>query len=73
MTDCRMIAALYCAVPFIVACVDISRTVFWDRSVLRLPREALILVAKLSNSSNGYTSNFCLLTCFTFSGEAWVH
>ena len=31
-TDCRMIAALYCAVPFIVACVDVSRTVFWDRS-----------------------------------------
>ena len=70
MTDCWMIAALYCAVPFIVGCVDISRMVFWDRSVLRLPGEALILVAKLSNSSNGYTS---LLTCFTFSGAAWVH
>ena len=32
-TDCRMIAALYCAVPFIVACVDVSRTVFRDRSL----------------------------------------
>ena len=31
--DCRMIATLYCAVPFIVACVDVSRTLFWDRSV----------------------------------------
>ena len=36
MTDCRMIAALYCAVPFIVACVDVSRTVIWDRSSVRL-------------------------------------
>ena len=24
--------ALYCAVPYIAACVDASRTVFWDRS-----------------------------------------
>ena len=24
--------ALYCAVPYIVACVDVSRTVFRDRS-----------------------------------------
>ena len=28
---------LYCAVPYIVACVDISRTVFLDCSVFRLP------------------------------------
>ena len=58
MTDCQMITALYSAVPFIVACVDISRMVFWDCLVLRLPGEALVLVAKLSNSSNGYRSNF---------------
>ena len=49
---------LYCAVLYIAACVDISRMVFRDCSVLHLPGEALILVAKLSNSSNGYTSNF---------------
>ena len=24
--------ALYCAVPYMAACVDASRTVFWDRS-----------------------------------------
>ena len=58
MTDCRMIAALYCVVPFIVACVDVSRMVFWDRSVLRLLGEALMFVAKLLNSSNRYTSTF---------------
>ena len=28
--------ALYCAVLYIAACVDASRTVFWDRSVLNL-------------------------------------
>ena len=31
------------------ACVDASRMVFWDRSVLCWPGKALILVAKLLN------------------------
>ena len=34
--DCWLIAlALYCAVPYIAACVDISRMVFQDRSICR--------------------------------------
>ena len=51
------VLTLYCAVPYIAACVDISRTVFRDHSVLCLPGKALILVAKLINSSHRYTSN----------------
>ena len=32
--ECRLTdLALYCAVPYIAACVDVSRTVFRDRSV----------------------------------------
>ena len=50
------LCTLYCAVPFIATCVDITRTVFRDRLVLHLLGEALILVAKLLISSNGYTS-----------------
>ena len=30
---CTTAPALYCAVLYIVACVDASRMVFWDRSV----------------------------------------
>ena len=40
-------ASSRCAVPYIAACVDISRTVFRDHSVLHLPGKVLILVAKL--------------------------
>ena len=40
---------LYCVVPYKAACVDVSEWYFWDRSVLPLPGEALILVAKLLN------------------------
>ena len=39
--------ALYCAVPYMAACVVISGTVFWDHSVLCLSVKALILIAKL--------------------------
>ena len=34
-----MCPILYCTVPYIAACVDASRTVFWDRS----KREVLIV------------------------------
>ena len=34
----RLSLALYCAVPFIAACVDVSRTVFWDRSRLNISK-----------------------------------
>ena len=47
--DPLLTLALYCAVPYIAACVGISRMVFRDRSVLNLPGKALILVAKLLN------------------------
>ena len=30
----RLSPALYCAVPYIAACVEISRTVLWDRSIV---------------------------------------
>ena len=45
----QMLSTLYCVVSFIAACVSASRMVFWDRSVLRCPGKALILVAKLLN------------------------
>ena len=28
------LCALYCAVPYIAVCVDASRAVFWDRSII---------------------------------------
>ena len=45
----QMRSTLYCVVSFIAACVDASRMIFWDHSVLRWPGKALILVAKLLN------------------------
>ena len=40
------------------ACVDTSRTVFWDRSVLHWLEKALILVAKLLNLTLADTQVF---------------
>ena len=45
MPECAIV--LYCTMAQIVSCVDITRTVFRDRSVLHLPGKALTLVAKL--------------------------
>ena len=35
-----MLSTLYCVVAYIAACVDASRTVFWDRSVTLRTGEA---------------------------------
>ena len=68
-----MAPVLYCTMPFIATCVDAIGTVFWDRPVLRYPGKALILVAKLVVFTLADTQVFNWLTCFTFSGETWVH
>ena len=44
------VPALYCVMPYVVTCVDVSGVVLWDYSVLCLSGEALILVAKLLNN-----------------------
>ena len=60
--------------PFIATCVDAIGTVFWDRPVLLLPGESFDTCSKaVAFYFSGYTSFFNWLTCFTFSGEAWVH
>ena len=43
------VPALYCVMPYIAACVDVSGTVLLGHSVLHLPVKALILVEKLLN------------------------
>ena len=48
--------ALYCVVPYIAACVDASRMVFWDRSGWRrkLNQQKMYISGFQSVNKNGY-------------------
>ena len=64
---------LYCVVAYIAACVDTSRMVFLGPFSPLLARESFGTCSKAVELILVDTQVFNWLTCFTVSGEAWVH
>ena len=69
----KMCSTLYCVVAYIAPCVDASRMVLLGSFSPPLAGESFVTYSKAAKLVLADTHIFNWLTCFTFSGEAWVH